>query len=230
MRFVLFVVLAAFACAEAHASAQRGPLLGIITANTRTVTAVMQRETCHPDWLSKVLDDSGIDSAKMRNLPIGQKIYFDGDCQRTPPAPVAARSEEIVASLAPPKPQKLPTAPAVVAAPPSAPEPKPDPPVAATSGQPESPKLALPPVPAEEVPLEVYDLRKANESLRRELGEATKGLFSRNSLVVSGASGFVLGLLIGALALASWQYNHHRKNGSSSGNRVRYNHDPSFDK
>jgi hypothetical protein len=230
MRLVSLVALAALLCAEASAFAQQGPLLGIITANTRTVTAVMQRETCHPGWLSKVLDDSWIDPAKMRDLPIGQKIYFDGDCQRMPPESVAARSEEIVATLAPPKPRKLPAAPAVIVAPPPAPEPKPDPPVAATSGQPESPEPVPSPIPEEKVSVEVRDLRKANEDMRLELREATKGLFSLTSLVVSGASGFALGLLLGALTLASWQHYHHRKNESSPNNRIKYNRDPNFDK
>jgi hypothetical protein len=231
MRLVrLLIALAAFACAEALAFAQGERSLGIITANTRTVTAVMQREGCNPGWLSKVLDYNGIDPGQMHNLPIDKDILFDSDCKSTPPASVVARSKEIVASLVPPKPMK----------------PKPPPTMAAETAQPAPPQTAAPPalqVPppqsseVAEADAEALkrmndvndDLRKRYKEAEEKIAEARKGFFPLRVLLIVSLTNALVGLGIG-IVLTAWWRNNHRKNGSSSGNRMRYSHDPSFDK
>jgi len=87
----LLVVAAGFiVCLQGRADAQSPQLLGILTRTDNSVTKVMQRAGCEFGWLSQILADTGINPAKTRFLPVGQKVFLRGGlCKNTPPEHVA---------------------------------------------------------------------------------------------------------------------------------------------
>lgn len=79
------------------ANAQERVLLGTLTKSRNSVTKVMLRAGCDFGWAHQVLVDSNIDSSKVRELPVGQRVYLrKGSCKESPPAQTAALSRTLL--------------------------------------------------------------------------------------------------------------------------------------
>lgn len=91
-RLITLATLAALAFAGEAAAQVR--LLGITNPRNPTVYSVVKDFGCHPDWFSKAMSDSGIESLRPR---LGTRVIIKTPrCAPAPPESVARRSRELL--------------------------------------------------------------------------------------------------------------------------------------